>query len=83
MPDTKEILDRLRRIETRLTRYLTDRGFDAQTQKPYYDADRGTLDVPSRKVSLQDCFEAMVPGAVATVMLESEPIGTLIKGVDL
>lgn len=53
-----EIMDRCRRIETRLTKYLEIQGFDTRVRKP--DWEDGEIIVPSLSVSVQDCI-AVVP----------------------
>jgi hypothetical protein len=55
----KEILDRCRRIETRLTRYLEIQGFATETRKPVWFPLTSILDVPSPEVSLKDCLAAV------------------------
>ena len=78
----KEVLDRLRRIETRLSRYLADNGFDLQGEKPQLDPELKVLTVPSRKVSLEDCLAAAsgeVPGTTVLVVLsDGEPLAGLV-----
>ena len=78
----KEALDRLRRIETRLSRYLADNGFDLQGEKPRYDAQLGLLHVPSRKVSLEDCLAAIAGaerGTTVLVVLGPEIVASIVK----
>ena len=55
-----EIQDRLRRIETRLTKYMQERGFETQVQKPVYDRAGDRLTVPSLDVRLKDVL-AVIP----------------------
>lgn len=57
-PLIKEITDRTRRIETRLTKYLESRGFDTQVQKPRWSG-AGRIDVPTQACSLRDCLEVV------------------------
>ena len=57
-PALKEITDRTRRIETRLTRYLESRGFDTQVQKPTW-VGPGRIEVPTRACSLGDCLSVV------------------------
>ena len=47
-----EIQDRLRRIETRLTKYMQERGFETQVQTPVWN--NGKVIVPSLDVRLRD-----------------------------
>ena len=78
----KETLDRLRRIETRLSRYMADNGFDLQGEKPQLDPELKVLTVPSRKVSLTDCLTELAgepPGTtVLVVMGDGEPLVGLV-----
>lgn len=57
--DMKEVMDRCRRMETRLTRFLELQGFDTQTAKPMWQAD-GVIHIPSPATSLKDCL-AVIP----------------------
>ena len=78
----KETLDRLRRIETRLSRYLANNGFDLEGEKPRYDVRLGLLYVPSRKVPLDDCLTAIASadrGTTVMVVLGSEIIASIVK----
>lgn len=61
MTDTtlKEIADRCRRMETRLTKFMEAQGFDTRVQRPLF-LSTGELRVPSLAVSLQDCL-AVIP----------------------
>tara|TARA_R110000868_G_scaffold261331_3_gene519422 strand:+ start:2579 stop:2851 length:273 start_codon:yes stop_codon:yes gene_type:complete len=56
----KEIADRCRRMETRLTKFMEAQGFDTRVQRPLFLV-TGELRIPSPAVSLQDCL-AVVPG---------------------
>ena len=47
-----EIQDRLRRIETRLTKYMQERGFETQVQKATWGP--GYVDIPSVDIRLRD-----------------------------
>ena len=57
-----EIQDRLRRIETRLTKYMQERGFETQTHTPVYDRAGDLLTVPSLDVRLKDVLAAIPDG---------------------
>ena len=76
----KELLDRTRRIETRLTRYLADRGFDVESQKPVYDEHLRQLRIPSRKVALQECLDVLPDGDLVPVLIGTQCIGWITKG---
>lgn len=56
--EEKEVLDRLRRIETRVTKYLQEQGFDTQSQKCRWDP-TGIVHIPSTKVALQEIVEVI------------------------
>ena len=72
MDDAREMLDRTRRIETRLTKLVKALGFDAGGQEAVYDAAQRTLDVPSRHVSLQDCLAQIPQKTTVAVMIKGE-----------
>jgi hypothetical protein len=57
-PYTKEILDRCRRIETRLTRYLEREGMDTKVQRPIWN--NGLIHINSLDTSLRDIV-ALIP----------------------
>jgi hypothetical protein len=57
-PELKEVVDRTRRIETRLTKYLEAQGFETQAQRPLWKD--GTVHVPSPACSIKDIL-AVVP----------------------
>lgn len=54
----QEAVDRSRRIETRLTRYLETIGFETGARKPVWVD--GAIEAPSPAISLLDCL-AVVP----------------------
>lgn len=54
-----EIVDRVRRMETRLTRFLQHQGFDTRASMPQYYPDNGVLVVPSLSASIKDCLMAL------------------------
>jgi hypothetical protein len=70
----QEVLDRTRRIETRLTRFMTEQGFDPRGEQPIYHPDERLLTVPSRKIAMQECLEAIPPGVLVTVTCGGEEI---------
>lgn len=59
MQDTtaKEILDRCRRIETRLTRWLEQQGFDTRSMRPIWR--RGTVHIHSLDTSVRDILSVV------------------------
>ena len=52
-----EIQDRLRRIETRLTKYMQERGFDTQVCQPRFEED--SLHLPSLDIRYRDILTAI------------------------
>jgi len=59
-----EIQDRLRRVETRLTKYMQERGFETQVQKVILDID--TVHIPSLDVRLRDILTIIPTGYAGT-----------------
>ena len=66
-PPTKEMLDRLRRIETRLTRYMEAQGFDTEVRRPEWLD--GFMELPTDATSLRDCLAAIPEAWQGTVTL--------------
>lgn len=62
--DVREIKDRCRRMETRLTKYLEEQGFDTQRKMPTCQGN--VVTIPSMECSLADILSVMpvprVPG---------------------
>lgn len=56
----KEIQDRLRRIETRLTKYLESVGFETNIRRPTFRD--GMIVVPSLMTTLADCVNVVPDG---------------------
>lgn len=54
---SKEILDRVRRIETRFTRYLIQRGFDTGAEGPKMVG--GFISIPSPDCRLKDILDVI------------------------
>lgn len=53
----KEAVDRLRRLETRFTRYLEAQGYDVGAQRPHWV--HGRISVPSAACSLVDILSVV------------------------
>lgn len=53
----QEVLDRMRRMETRLTKFLMTMGFDTETHRPLWRD--GTIHLPSPSASLKSCLEVI------------------------
>lgn len=52
-----EVLQRVRRIETRLTQTMLVLGINTSAQKPEFDADNGTITLPSPHTSMREILE--------------------------
>lgn len=76
----KEVLQRVRRLETRVTMYLESQGFDTQVQRPKWDADRKTVALPSRATSLKDILAVIPKDTKGEIDLEfeTEVLATLV-----
>lgn len=57
--ERNEVVDRLRRIETRLMKYFEHVGFEAQGKAPEFVD--GRIQAPSPAVPLKDCIESIPP----------------------
>ena len=77
----RETSDRLRRLETRLTRYMEWAGFDTEVRRPVFTyPDR--LDIPTDATSIRDCLAAIPVeqrGQTVTVVHKGDVIATLSK----
>lgn len=63
----KEIVDRLRRIETRFTKYLESRGFDTGVKRPVFRD--GEVIIPSLSCSLRDILSAVPDGHLGEIQV--------------
>lgn len=52
-----EVLDRTRRIETRLTKFMEASGFDTKVRRPLWNGE--AIIVPSPATSLRDCLSVI------------------------
>lgn len=59
-PALKEIADRCRRMETRLTKFLESQGFDTRVQRPVFLV-TGEVRIPSMACSIQECLASIPP----------------------
>lgn len=73
LPLLNELIDRSRRTETRLTKYLESIGFDTRVQRPYWNGH--SVIVPTPAVPICDIL-AVVPPDYAS----DEPIPVRCKG---
>ena len=78
-----EIRDRTRRIETRVTRYMADQGFDTQTRKPKFDRANMALELPSPSIAVNACIDAIPddikPGVLVDLYVGEDYIGAICK----
>jgi hypothetical protein len=56
-----EVLERVRRIETRLTKLLNHLGINPGAEKPQWE-DGGVIRLPSRKTPLDTILDTVPPG---------------------
>ena len=73
-----EVLDRTRRIETRLTKYMEATGFDTKVRRPTFA--NGIINVPTPATSLKDCL-SVIPHdwrTPVTVIHKSDKLVTLV-----
>ncbi len=78
-----EILERTRRIETRLTKYFEHIGFDSGTRKPCWQD--GKITLPSLDVSFRSVMNA-VPANVQgsfEVVYKDQTIAHMVRSVEL
>ncbi len=67
-----ETRDRVRRIETRMTKFMEAHGFDTQVQRPTWNG--GVIHAPTSSISLRDCL-AVIPDSWD----RREPVAVLVK----
>lgn len=53
----KEIVDRCRRIETRITKFLETQGFDTKVRRPHWQ--HGVITIPSMSCAMNDCLSVV------------------------
>lgn len=77
----QEVLDRSRRIETRVTRYITAQGFETGARKPICVND--TIEIPSLATSMVDCVAAIPDawdrGEAVNVTYRGRLVGAVLK----
>lgn len=66
-PVINEILDRSRRIESRLTAFINKAGFTTSNKKPEWDGRDLSVTIPSREVSLDEVLAAIPDGVTDDV----------------
>lgn len=77
-----EVTDRLRRIETRLTRTMTHLGIPTGAQMPVFEND--ALHVPTPAVALKSCLDVIPPerrGGTIRVVCKGELLCVLAPRV--
>ena len=62
-----EILDRSRRIESRLTSFILKSGFSTRAAKPTWDAHDCAVTIPNREVALDEVLAAIPTHATENV----------------
>jgi hypothetical protein len=70
----RELLDRNRRMETRLTKFMMAQGFETGVQKPSFNP-LGSVELPSPACAMKDILEAIPPD-----WKQGEPIILMHKG---
>ena len=75
-----EIVERTRRTETRLTKYMESKGFDSRVQRAVWTR-FGTVAVPSPAIAFTDILKAIPPGLEAAVSITWK--GNLLGSVKL
>lgn len=55
--ETKEVLDRMRRMETRITKYLESQGFDTGVKRPTWEG--GKVSIPSLSCSIKEALSVV------------------------
>ena len=70
--DAREVLDRVRRMETRLTRFLETQGFDTGVQRARWE--NGTIVIPTPLVALSECLAAIPVGWTEAVPIEHKGV---------
>jgi hypothetical protein len=64
----RELRDRMRRVETRMTAYLVQQGFDTQVHKPEWKA--GVIELGSLFTPIKDIIAAIPENWEADVFIE-------------
>ena len=72
-PMLNELIDRSRRIETRLTKYLESIGFDTKVQRPYWNGHSVIIPTPNAPL-------AEIIATVPDDFPEDEPIPVRCRG---
>jgi len=55
--ETKEVLDRMRRVETRITKFLESQGFDTRVRRQTFED--GTINIPSLACSIKEALSVV------------------------
>lgn len=80
-PD-QELLERVRRIETRLTSALVALGVATPAQKPRFDPTLGVIQLPSPHTSLKECLNCLPADWTGKVKLfiDDDYLGSFERG---
>jgi hypothetical protein len=74
--DTQEMKDRLRRIETRLTSFMEQNGFDTGSKKPEWRQDH--VVIPSMSARLDDILAVIpVTSPMANIIHKTKRVASL------
>lgn len=68
--DITEMLDRTRRIETRLTSFMEAQGYDTGIKRANWRAKDGTVVIPSPAVALKEMLAAIPPSWTGDIIIE-------------
>ena len=72
--ETEEILDRVRRIETRLCSYIVAEGGAVNSAKPKWDARYGHVVIAGLDVRVSECLSAAPQGVKQVVVANSRGV---------
>lgn len=77
--EVREVLDRLRRVETRVTTFMIAQGFDVAVTPPIWN--EGTITLPSMGCSLRDILKAVPEGWNVDEAVEVRHLGVPVAHV--
>ncbi len=75
----QEAVDRMRRVETRLTKFLVSIGFDTGVRQPIWND--GVIEVPSPACSLVDILSVVPDDVDADTLVDVTHRGRLLGSV--
>lgn len=83
MTESSELLDRVRRIETRVTKIGHHMGVDVGGGRPSWDERRGRIMLPSPNCSISECINVVPrghPPGLVDVYIDEQHICALSVG---